>query len=127
MQKLFILGNITKDPERRVTPSGKPVTNFTVAVNDRKDDTATFFRCAAWDKAADTIAEYASKGTKIAIWGFVSTRAYIDKATGQPRASLEVNVHQFEFCGGKRGDANDKIDIGHGIQATVVDNDEVPF
>lgn len=100
MQKLFILGNITKDPERRATPDGKPVTNFTVAVNDRKDE-ATFFRCAAWDKAADTIAEYASKGTKIAIWGFVSTRAYIDKATGQPRASLEVNVHQFEFCGVK--------------------------
>ena len=125
MQKLFILGNLTKDPERRATPDGKPVTNFTVAVNDRKDE-ATFFRCAAWDKQADTIAEYASKGTKIAIWGFVSARAYIDKATGQARASLEVNVHQFEFCGGKRGDANDKIDIGHGIQATVVD-DEVPF
>ena len=126
MQKLFIPGNPPKAPERRATPDGKPVTNFTVAVNDRKDE-ATFFRCTAWDKQADTIAEYASKGTKIAIWGFVSARAYIDKATGQPRASLEVNVHQFEFCGGKRGDANDKIDIGHGIQATVVDNDEVPF
>lgn len=126
MQKLFILGNITKDPDRRALPSGKPVTSFTVAVNDRKDE-ATFFHCSAWDKAADIIAEHAGKGTKIAIWGTVRAGAYIDKATGQARASLEVNVHQFEFCGGKRGDANDKIDIGHGIQATVVDDDEVPF
>lgn len=126
MNKLVITGNITKDPERRVTQSGT-VAAFTVAVNQGHGEkkTALFFNCSAWERTADNVLTYLHKGSKVAVVGPVSARAYIPDGGGDPRAVLEVNAKEVEFLGGKE-QAPQTMDIGHGITATVVD-DEAPF
>lgn len=97
MQKLIIIGNVCADPEERTTPSGKTVTNFTVAVSRKGDkDKTDFFRCAAWGKTGEVCGQYLGKGKKVCVTGEVSARAYTDKQ-GEAKASLEVFVSEVEF------------------------------
>ena len=97
MQKIYLIGNLTADPEQRTTTSGKTVTNFTVAVSRKGDkDKTDFFRCAAWNKTGEVCGQYLSKGKKVCVVGEVSARAYTDKA-GEVKASLEVFVTEVEF------------------------------
>ena len=99
MNKLFLIGNLTRDPELRESSSGDPVCNFTLAVNKRtKRDhpEATFFRVTAWRQTAENCAKFLSKGKKACVVGDVSASAYIDK-TGTARACLEVTADAVEF------------------------------
>ena len=97
MQKIYIIGNLTADPEMRATPNGKTVTNFTVAVSRKGDkDKTDFFRCAAWGKTGEVCGQYLGKGKKVCVVGEVSARAYTDKQ-GEAKASLEVFVTEVEF------------------------------
>ncbi len=127
MNKLVITGNITKDPEKRSTQTGKLIAAFTVAVNQGygENKTTLFFNCTAWEKLAETVLKFTHKGSKVAVVGPVSARAYIPDGGGDPRAVLEVNAKEVEFLGGKE-QAPQTMDIGHGITATVVD-EEPPF
>ena len=113
MNKLTIIGNLTRDPElRSVNTANGPVNvcDFTVAVNNRRrgqnnsqqQDEAVFFRCTAWRGLADVIGRYATKGTKVCVMGPVSVRTYTAN-DGTTRASLEVTVEDFEFAS-SRGD-----------------------
>lgn len=95
MNKAFIIGNLTADPQTRVTTSGHSVCAFTVAVNGR-DNQATFFRVSAWNKLAETCQRYLAKGRKVLVSGPVSARAYTTNA-GENRASLEVMANEVEF------------------------------
>ena len=102
MNKLTIIGNLTRDPELRTTPSGKNVCSFTVAVNrrQRRDNQnnqpeADFFRVSAWDNKADVCSKYLAKGSKVAVVGSVSVRTY--ESNGKHGASLEVNAEDVEF------------------------------
>ena len=106
MNHLMIVGNLTRDPElRNINTANGPVNicDFTVAVNDRKrkgpdgQPEATFFRCTAWRGLADVISKYAAKGTKVVVTGSVSCRTYQGN-DGVTRASLEVQVEDFEFA-----------------------------
>ena len=68
MNKIIIIGNLTGDPEKRSTQSGKQVTTFTVACNRRGENAgADFFRVAAWDKMGETCAQYLAKGRKVCV------------------------------------------------------------
>ena len=98
MNKLTIIGNLTADPEARTTPDGKPVTNFSVAVNRKKGSTpeADFFRVTAWNGLGELCAKYLSKGRKVAVIGSISVHPYKDKE-GNPKASLELLAHEVEF------------------------------
>ena len=97
MQSLTIIGNLTRDPESRVTKSGKDVCSFTVAVNRRKkEDGADFFRVTAWDQKAVVCGKYLSKGSKVCVVGTVSVSTYT-KENGEPGASLEVSAMDVEF------------------------------
>ena len=96
MNKLFIIGNLTRDPESGTTPSGVNYCNFTVAVNGRGDDDAIFMRVTAWRALGDTCSKYLAKGRKVAVVGAVSASAYQGN-DGQPRASLEINADSVEF------------------------------
>ena len=97
MQKIYIIGNLTADPEMRTTPNGKTVTNFTVAVSRKGDkDKTDYFRCAAWGKTGEVCGQYLGKGKKVCVVGEVSARAYTDKQ-GEAKASLEVFVTEVEF------------------------------
>lgn len=97
MNKLTIIGNLTRDPETRVTQSGSSVCTFTVAVNRRgKNDEADFFRVSAWNKLAETCKKYLSKGRKVAVTGPVSVSTYTGQ-DGKTYANLEVMAQDVEF------------------------------
>ena len=107
MQKIYLIGNLTADPEQRTTTSGKTVANFTVAVSRRGDkDKTDFFRCAAWGKTGEVCGQYLGKGQKVCVVGEVSARAYTDKQ-GEAKASLEVLVTEVEFLS-PRGESQER-------------------
>lgn len=97
MNKLTIIGNLTRDPETRVTQSGSSVCSFTVAVNRRgQDDKTDYFRVSAWNKTGETCQKYLSKGRKVAVTGPVSVSAYTGQ-DGKTYANLEVMAQDVEF------------------------------
>lgn len=104
MQKLFIVGNLTKDPDSRVTKEGISVCSFTVAVNRRHhaegQPEADFFRVTAWRGLADNCAKYLSKGKKVAVTGPVSVSTYQGQ-DGKTRASMDVTAEDVEFLSPK--------------------------
>ena len=112
MNKVFLIGNLTRDPELRTTQSGISVCSFTVAVNRRRSNNAEagqpeadFFRVAAWRQLGENCARYLAKGRKVSVVGSVSCRTYVG-SDGQTRASLEVIADDVEFLTpkGEQGD-----------------------
>ena len=113
MNKVFLIGNLTRDPELRTTPSGDSVCSFTVAVNRRRRSNAEagqpeadFFRVSAWRQLGENCAKYLAKGRKVNVIGSVSCRTYVG-SDGQTRASLEVQADDVEFLTprGEQGEA----------------------
>ena len=102
---MILVGRLTKDPELRSTASGIPVCNFTVACDRRfvkqgEERQADFINCIAWQKSAESIAQYFKKGHRIALEGSIQTRSWTDNA-GKARYSTEVVVDQWEFAQSK--------------------------
>ena len=100
MNKLTIIGNLTKDPEFRSTATGLTVCTFTVAVNRKRtpdaQPEAEFFRVTAWRQLGENCAKYLRKGRKVCVIGPVSVNTYKGQ-DGQTRASLEVTAEDVEF------------------------------
>lgn len=96
MNVVCIAGNLTKTPELRTTQSnGKKVTSFTVAINEGKDKTE-FVNCVAWEKTAEVVTDYCTKGSRVALTGRLQTRKYADK-DGVEKYSTEVIVSQLDL------------------------------
>jgi single-strand DNA-binding protein len=100
-------GNLTRDPEIRVTPKGTQVLSCSLGVNRKwKDDSgqtreeATFVEFEAWGKTAEIIAKYHKKGSQIFIYGRLKFQTWEDKTSGQKRNKLTVVAEGFEFIGG---------------------------
>jgi single-strand DNA-binding protein len=104
MNKIFIIGNLVRDPELRTTPSGVPVCTFTIAVNGRKPDDTQFFRITTWRQTAENCQRFLAKGRKVAVAGAVSLNTYTAK-DGTTKASLEVNADEVEFLTPRTADA----------------------
>ena len=109
MNKLTIIGNLTRDPELRTTSSGINVCTFTVAVNRRRSANsnqpeADFFRVSAWRQLGENCQRYLAKGRKVAVVGSVSVQTYT-ASDGTTRASLEVNADDVEFLSSRNEDA----------------------
>ncbi|MDD3410336.1 MAG: single-stranded DNA-binding protein [Eubacteriales bacterium] len=106
MNKLFIIGNLTRDPDLRTTQSGISVCSFTIAVNRRRkvegQPEADFFRVTTWRGTAESCAKYLTKGRKVAVVGAVSVQTYENK-DGETRASLEIEADDVEFLTTKDG------------------------
>jgi len=97
------IGRLTRDPEVRYTQSGKACAKFTLAIDRRGGERqADFIPCVAWEKTAEVIAQYVSKGQKIAVEGRIQTRSY-DAQDGTKRYVTEVVVTYMEFCDSKGG------------------------
>ena len=126
MNKCFIVGNLTRDPDSRITSSGINVTSFTVAVNRRHraegQPEADFFRVTAWRALGENCQKYLAKGRKIAVTGAVSVSTYITQ-DGTTRASLEVTADEVEFLSSKT-DVQEKPDTSGYME---VNSDELPF
>ena len=96
MNKLTIIGNLTKDPDLRVTQEGKTVCNFTVAVNRRNRDEADFFRVSAWNQLGENCGKFLAKGRKVSVVGPVGVSTYTGQ-DGNVHASMEVTAEDVEF------------------------------
>ena len=121
MNKLMIIGNLTRDPERRTLQDGTPLCVFTVAVNRRRagngdKDQVDYFRVTAWNGTGDACAKYLTKGRKVCVTGPVSANAYAGQ-DGQARASLEVNAQEVEFLSSHlEGSGESSSGYGSGAQ-----------
>lgn len=103
MNKVQLIGNLTKDVELRNTPGGKIVGGVTIATNKtitdqagNKNKVATFHNLVIWNKAAEIIAQYARKGSKLYVEGEISNRSY-EAQDGTKRYVTEIIVQEFEF------------------------------
>lgn len=138
MNNVSLLGRITKDIELKyATISGKAIAKFTLAVNrDYKNQEgkydADFINCLAFDKRAETIAKYVSKGQQLAIKGKIQTGSY-DAQDGTKRYTTDVIVEGFDFIGGQSGGGNSNsnqvnYDAGYDDSwADPVEDDDIPF
>lgn len=130
MNKLTIIGNLTKDPQTRTvtTKDGAvSVCDFSVAVNGRKGEEPVYFRCTAWRGLGELIAKYTSKGRKVCVIGPVTIHTYTGN-DGQQRAELSVQVDDFEFLS-PRGEAEAQPKEAPKEQFTPVDinQEDLPF
>ena len=96
MNLAVLLGRPTADPEVRYTPDGKMVATFTLAV-DRIKEGADFIRCQAWEKRAEFIQKYITKGKKILVEGRIRTGSYTDK-DGKKIYTTDVIINGVEFA-----------------------------
>ena len=101
MNRLTIIGNLTRDPESRTTNDGTYVCNFTVAVNRRKTNNnqqpeADFFKGAAWRQLGENCQKYLAKGRKAAVTGSADVYAWLSR-NGDPRAQIEITADDVEF------------------------------
>jgi single-strand DNA-binding protein len=137
MNKIILIGNLTRDPESRTTPSGHTVCNFDIAVNERRggQDNTTYFRISAWDKTGESCQRYLSKGRKVFVAGPLSARTY-QANDGTTRVSLEVNANDVEFLSSRNDDqagtygapaASAPAPMAQASGFTAVETDELPF
>ena len=137
MNKIILIGNLTRDPESRTTPSGHTVCNFDIAVNDRRggQDNTMYFRISAWDRTGESCQRYLSKGRKVFVAGPLSARTY-QANDGTPRVSLEVTATDVEFLSSRNDDmaggynapaASAPAPMAQSSGFTAVETDELPF
>ena len=96
INRVVLLGNMTRDPELRRTGTGKAVTNFTLALNRYNSDDADFVDCVCWERIAENTAQYCYKGSKVAVEGSIQTGSYVDK-DGHNRKTVNVLCNRVEF------------------------------
>jgi len=96
--RISIIGNLGRDPETRMLPSGDAVATFSVATTERSknDDVATWFRVSAFGKLAETCQQYLHKGSYVYIEGPLSQNEYTNRE-GQVRQSLEVRAREMRM------------------------------
>lgn len=124
MNKAIIIGNLTKDPEKRTTQSGVAVTTFTVAINRRRRNEVDYLNVVTWRQTAEACAKYLAKGRKVAVVGAIQTRTWEDN-DGNKRYATEIIADEVEFLGG--GNESDQ-GAGKAEQAPALDqDDELPF
>ena len=102
MNKVYLIGNLTRDPEMRSTSAGIPVCNFSIAVNRRFKNAQTgqqetdFFNIVAWRQLAELCSRYLAKGRKVAVFGSIQTRSY-DAQDGTKRTAFDIVADEVEF------------------------------
>lgn len=114
INRVVLIGRLTRDPELRKTQNGTSVCSFTLAVNRRQNQDGTqdadFINCVAWNKLADNIQLYQKKGNQLGIEGRINTRSY-DNQQGQKVYVTEVVAENVQFLT-PRNDFNEKNTLG---------------
>lgn len=126
MNKIILMGRLTKDPDVRFTQAGKQVTTFSLAVNRYgKDAGADFFNCVAWEKLAEVVGNNLSKGRQCLVEGRLQNRSY-EASDGTKRYVTEVVAQNVEFVGGKK-DSEDNRENAGSMGSEVFPEEEIPF
>lgn len=138
INKVFIMGNLTRDPELCETASGFQVLNFGVAVNDRRknqqtqqwEDYANFVDCTMFGNRAASVSRFLGKGSKVAIEGKLRWSQW-EAQDGSKRSKLEVVVDELEFMSrnenGSQGQAYGRGEVAQPAMEAVPYDDEIPF
>ena len=129
MNKIFLIGNLTRDPELRTTDSGISVCNFTLAVNKRTQSDhpeADYFRVTAWRGLGESCHKYLKKGRKASVVGTVGAAAYIGN-DGQPRAAMTVQADDVEFLSPRESQNEAPAEKAASGGYVQVDDEELPF
>ena len=110
LNKVMLMGNLTRDPEIKYTPKGTAIANFGIAINrvftpegGEKREEVTFIDLEAFGRTAEVIGEYFKKGKPIFIEGRLKLDQWDDKTTGKKMSKLRVVVESFEFLGSREG------------------------
>ena len=113
INSVVLVGNLTRDPELRHTPSGMAVCSLRLAVNSRrKDETGNwadkpnYFDVTVWGAQGENCAQYLSKGRPVAIDGRLEWREWDDKDTGKKRQSIDIIADSVQFLGSREGGEN---------------------
>lgn len=103
MNKVHLIGNLTKDPELRYTKQNTPVASYTIAINSRygEQQQTEFINISSWGKTGEFVSKYFKKGQQIAITGRLKNRNYED-SNGVKHYSMEVVTEDIEFVGSKK-------------------------
>lgn len=133
MNKIYLIGNLIKDPMLKAVPSGQSVCEFTIAVNRKswktEEVTSDLFRISAWRKLGETCSRYLEKGRKVAVIGELKASTFVDKE-GITRVSLDVLADEVEFLSSRSERRNeDQSDKPHPAQDgfTDISSDDIPF
>jgi single-strand DNA-binding protein len=111
LNKVFLMGNLTFDPELRRTPSGMAVTELRMASNrswlgrdGEKREEALFIDVTVWDRRAETCCQYLRKGSCIHVEGYLRMDTWDDKTTGEKRSKIKVVADRVQFLDSRRGE-----------------------
>ena len=133
MNKIVIIGRLTRDPELKTTNAGTSVCNFSVAVDrtyrDKEGNRPTdFFDISVFGATAEFVAKYFKKGSSIAISGAMESRKFVDK-DGNNRIAWSLHADEVNFCGSKseNNGGSQKPSIDEGYSGDPVESDDVLF
>jgi len=139
MNKVILVGRITKDPELKTVQSGSAVVNFTVAINrpttsnngDQNQSNADYINCVIWNKQAENLAKYVKKGQLIGVEGRIQTRTY--DANGTTRYITEVLCDNVQFLdtkkdnGSSQEQSDDEQNDDFANKISNVNDNDLPF
>jgi single-strand DNA-binding protein len=108
LNKVYLMGNLTRDPELRRIPSGVAVTDLALAVNrsvpgkdgERREE-VTYIDVTVWDRQAENCCQYLRKGRPVHVEGFLKMDSWDDKTTGKKQYKLKVQADRVQFLGGR--------------------------
>ena len=137
MNKVILIGNLTRDPELSETPSGVAVCRFAIAVsrdyaNSEGTRETDFFNITVWRGRAENCGKYLKKGSKVAIVGSLQTRSYEDK-DGIKRNVIDVIANEVEFLSPRSAQGEEDLDTGVSSvkrerpQLEAIDDNQLPF
>ena len=139
MNKVVLIGRLTRDPELRYTGNNTPVASFSLAVNrnysnQQGEREADFINIVVWRKQAENVKNYLTQGSQVAIDGRLQTRTYDDQ-NGQRRYITEVIADNVEFLSTKNSNADGAVDDGAKPKTKTetvnkfepIDDDNLPF
>lgn len=108
MNKVFLIGNLTRDPELTETSGGIKICRFAIAVNRRNagGEATDFYNCTAWRGLGETVARFARKGNKVAVSGSIELRNYED-SQGIKRTGIDIIAQDVEFLTPKGSNSGD--------------------
>jgi single-strand DNA-binding protein len=133
LNKVMLIGRLGKDPEMRFTPSGRAVTNFTMATDEswmdqggERQERTEWHRIVVWGKLAETCAKYLSKGKLVYVEGRIQSRSWDDK-DGNKRYITEIIAGGMQILSPKEGELRDMSEGMPGASAEPEGFDDIPF
>lgn len=128
INKCMFIGNLGKDPELRSTQSGKQVANFSIAVQGNKTDNGyltEWINVVCWEKTAENVSKYLSKGSKVFVEGRFSTRSWEDK-DGNKKYTTEIVANEVKFLDPPKKDGGNFKDY-LGVNSKPQGVEDIPF